>query len=520
MPEIINSIIFINRYTHQDNLARTIKIKVKTEKIKINDILKGFGIKDGFFEAKPEVKQAAYTEAATELNELISGFRRQEGGTTQATHNRNTRRIRSHVGHANNPAHKKSRRQSKHAANATIDLDKMPPQELYKYIKESIVKLGHAPFGLKSEDYANQIVCRMIIIDSINEIIGAPVSSKKMPKRTLDPLLTSDDRQHNTSHKIISTPKKPKMQKGGALTEGDHLVWYRIYIDMIVPVWDRLHRNAPFSPRNSILISIINGTFLQSVLPLLEQLSLMNITGTAEIDSIIAASIKAFDNINSLIDYSFNDSYYLSLPERLTNATTGLTGNDINYIINTKEAGYFKLVNDKYEAQVSLFKNILDYINFLNLILKSKEIDTEWSEADSTAFDTKVNELGAIDTEEEYISYMKSNMTYMNKNIRWAFQMYYNLFYFDPYDDEEPIKVDESDIYRDAEEEETAEDLELVAGAEASESPAAAAGPAGGAASSETPSKTVGGGRRHVAGHERKRGKRRSSPRRLSLKNR
>jgi hypothetical protein len=524
MPEIINSIIFINRYTGQESLARTIKIKVKSEKIKINDALKGFGVENGFFEARPEVKQAAYADAAAKLEELISKFRSQQGGVTEANHGRNTRRIRGrgtknirHTGHAGYPPHKKSRRQSKHIANATIDLDKLAPQEFYKYIKESIIKLGDAPFGLKSEDYANQILCRMIIIDSINEIIGAPVSSKRVPKHRLDPLATSD----HTSHKIISTPKKPKMQKGGALTEGDHLVWYRIYIDMIVPVWDRLHRNAPFSPRNSILISIINGTFLQSVLPLLEQLSLMNTTGNAEIDSIIAASIKAFDNINSLIDYSFNDSYYLSLPERLTNATTGLTGNDINYIINTKEAGYFKLVNDKYEAQVSLFKNILDYINFLNLILKSKEIDKEWSEADSAAFDTKVNEIGAIDTEEEYIAYMKTNMIYMNKNIRWAFQMYYNLFYFDPYDEEEPIKVDESDIYRDAEEE-TAEDSELVAGAEVSEPPAAGGvGGAGAAvAAPAVTAETMGGGRRRLAGHERKKGKRRSSPRRLSLKNR
>ena len=528
MPEIINSIIFINRYTGQENLARTIKIKVKTEKIKINDILKGFGIKDGFFEANPDVKQAAYTDAAAKLEELISKFRSQQGGVTQANHGRNTRRIRGRgtkdIRHAGHPPHKKSRRQTKYIAHPSIDLDKMPPQEFYKYIKEYIVKLGDAPFGLKSEEYANQIVCRMIIIDSINEIISPPNSPKKVPKRTLDPLVTSNHRQyntpHNTQHKIISTAKKLRMlpiQKGGALTEGDHLVWYRIYIDMIVPVWDALHRNAPFSPRNSIIISIINGTFLQSVIPLLEQLSLMNTTGNAQVDSIIAASIQAFDKINNLIDYSFNNEYYLSLPGRLTDKTTGLTGKDINYIINTKEDTYFKVVNSQYEAQDYLFQNILEYINFLNLIIKSKEIDPEWSEADSTTFNTKVNEIGAIDTEEEYIAYMKSNMTYMNKNIRWAFQMYYNLFYFDPYDDEEPIGVNESDIYRGTEEEETAEDSELVAGAEVSEAPA---GAAGGAASSESTFKTMEGGRRWAAGHERKKGKRRSSPRRLSIKNR
>jgi hypothetical protein len=529
MPKIINSIIFINRYTGQENLARTIKINVKTEKIKINDILKGFGIKDGFFEAKPEVKQASYTEAASELNELIRLFTSQGGGTTQATHNRNTRRIRSrltkdirHAGHAGHPAHKKSRRQSKHLANTTIDLDKMQPEEFYKFIKESIVKLGDAPFGLKSEEYANQIICRMIIIDSINEILSPSISPKRVPKHRLDPLPTSD----HTAHKIISTPKKPKMQKGGALTAEDHLVWYKIYIEMLIPIWDTLHRNAPFSPRESILISIINGSFLESVLPFLEELSLINKTGNPVIDGIIDVSIEAFGTINKRIDYSFNNEYYISLPKRFSVETTGLTGKDINYIINTRESGYFKLANDQYEAQDLLFKNVLDYMNFLNSILKYKKIDTEWSEQDKTTFDGKIDELGAIDTEEEYIAYMKSNMAYMNKNIRWIFQLYYNLFYFDQYEGEgekgEPIKVDESDIYRDAEEEETAEDSELVAGAEASEAPAAAAAaaPAGGAASSETTSKTMGGGRRRIAGHERKRGKRRSSPRRLSLKNR
>ena len=513
MPEIINSIIFINRYTGQENLARTIKIKVKTEKIKINDILKGFGIKDGFFEAKPEVKQAAYADAAAKLEELITKFRSQQGGVTQANHGRNTRRIRSRgtkdIRHA---GHKKSRRQSKHVANATIDLDKLPPQEFYKYIKESIIKLGDAPFGLKSEEYANQIVCRMIIIDSINEIIGAPISPKRASNHKLDPVPISD----HTSHKIISRPNKPKMQKGGALTPQDHLVWYQIYIDMLIPIWDTLHRNAPFSPRESILISIINGSFLETVLPFLEELSLINKTGNAIIDGIIDVSIQAFGTINKRIDYSFKNDYYISLPGRLSVETTDLTGNDLNYIINTKEDAYFKVVNNQYEAQEYFFKNVLQYIRLLNSILKYKKLDTPWSEADKTTFDAKINELGAIDTEEEYIAYMKSNMVYMNKNIRWIFQLYYNLFCFDQYEGEgekgEPIAVDASDIYTGPEEEETAEDSELVAGAEVSEAPAAAAG--GGAG------QVYVGGKQIVKGHERKKGKRRSSPRRLSLKNR
>lgn len=523
MPEIINSINFIKRYTGEENLARTIKIKVKSEKIKINDTLREFGIDNGFFEKTPEVKQAAYTEAATELDELITEFRSHQGGGIQTKYGRYTRRIRSnrikhikHTGHVAHPTNKASRRKSKDIVSTNIHLDKMRPQEFYKYIKESILKLGDAPFGLTGEQYANQIVCRMIIIDSINEIIGKvneepePISPKRVPKHALENVMD------NPEPLEIMTAKKIRVQKGGAdLTAEDHLVWYRIYIDKIVPIWDRLHRNAPFSPRDSILISIINGTFLQSVIPLVEQLSLMNPTGNGYIDGIIAASTKTFNKINTLIDYSFDDDYYLILPGRLSSP---LTGKDINYIINTKESTYFKVKNDQYEAQEYFFRKLLEYINFLNVILKSKKMDTPWSEADSTAFDAKVVELGAIDTEEEYIDYMKSNKVYMNKNIRWAFQMYYNLFYFNSYEDEEPVPVDESDIYSGAEEKETAEDLELVAGAEVSEAPAAA--PAGGAGSTAATYETMGGGRRHVAGHERKKGKRRSSPRRLSLKNR
>jgi hypothetical protein len=129
------------------------------------------------------------------------------------------------------------------------------------------------------------------------------------------------------------TDKKKKVQKGGALTPEDHLIWYQIYIDMLIPVWDTLHRNAPFSPRESILISIINGSFLESVLPLLEELSLMNKTGNPVIDGIIDVSIEAFGTINNRIDYSFNNDYYIYLPKKLSVATVGLTGNDINYII-------------------------------------------------------------------------------------------------------------------------------------------------------------------------------------------
>jgi hypothetical protein len=531
MPEIINCIIYIDRYSREENVARTIKIKVKTEKLKISDTLRGFGIEEGFFEKSPQVKAAAYAEAATELDELIEQFRAQGGGAT--TNNRNTRRIRGrgtkdirHTGHAGHPSHKKSRRQSKNLHQPSINLDKMPPQELYKYIKESIIKLGDAPFGLKPEDYANQIVCRMIIIDSMNEILRPPISPKKMPKRTLDPLLTSDHRQHNTSHKIISTPKKLRMQKGGALTPQDHLLWYQIYIDMLIPIWDTLHRNAPFSPRESILVSIINGSFLETVLPFLEELSLIKKTGDSVIDGIIDVSIEAFGTINKRIDYSFNNDYYISLPERLTDKTTGLTGNDINYIINTKEDAYFKVSNEQYEAQGYFFQNVLQYIRLLNAILKYKKLDTPWSEADKTTFDAKMDELGAIDTEEEYIAYMKSNMAYMNKNIRWIFQLYYNLFCFDQYEGEgekgEPIAVDASGIYTGPEEEETAEDSELVAGAEVSEPPAAGGvGGAGAAvAAPAVTAETMGGGRRRLGGHERKKGKRRSSPRRLSLKNR
>ena len=308
-----------------------------------------------------------------------------------------------------------------------------------------------------------------------------------MPKHLLENTIYSE------SDNEIMTAKKTKlhMQSGGALSPEEDIILYRIYIDGFIPLWDALHRNGTFSPRDSILISIINGSFIDLVVPLLEELESIQAV-SAEMESIINAAKTTLGKINRFIDYSFNNEYYIYMPIHFTHASTLINQADLTAIINMSEKDFFTIKADNYAATDRFIRNIETYLSFLGNVLKVSKRAVALSEADEGIFETELEKIGAL-TQENYESHMKSVIPYMNKNISFILQLHYRLFYQDISD--AIIDINLADI------DQTPDDGE----------------PSGGGAA---PSVTVGGGRRHIAGHKRKKGKRRSSPRRLSIKNR
>ena len=503
IPELVKSYNYIHSQGAAQGSARSIKAKMASEKNEIIKKLKIFGIPESFYDKSEADKSAEFTEAATALKAVIDEFKSQAGGVT--TNRRYTRRnilsAKKHIRTDQYPGTrtKNRTRQDKLQSNInrkpSIDLDRMTPSELYKYMKESIIKLGDAPFGLTSEQYANQIVFRMIIIDSIHEIIGKKaivaahesITPTRVPKHLLENTIYSE------SDNEIMTAKKTKlhMQSGGALSPEEDIILYRIYIDGFIPLWDALHRNGTFSPRDSILISIINGSFIDLVVPLLEELESIQAV-SAEMESIINAAKTTLGKINRFIDYSFNNEYYIYMPIHFTHASTLINQADLTAIINMSEKDFFTIKADNYAATDRFIRNIETYLSFLGNVLKVSKRAVALSEADEGIFETELEKIGAL-TQENYESHMKSVIPYMNKNISFILQLHYRLFYQDISD--AIIDINLADI------DQTPDDGE----------------PSGGGAA---PSVTVGGSRRHIAGHKRKKGKRRSSPRRLSIKNR
>jgi len=291
------------------------------------------------------------------------------------------------------------------------------------------------------------------------------------------------------------TAKKLKLhvQSGGVLSSEEDILLYRIYIDGFIPLWDTLHRNGTFSPRNSILISIINGSFIELVIPLLEELESIEAV-SPEMRSIVNSAKTALGKINRFIDYSFNNEYYIYMPINFTITSTFVNQADLNAIINMSEKDCFSVKSGNYSATDRFIRSIETYLSFLGSVLKVSKRVVAWSEADEGKFEAELEKIGAL-TQENYESHMTSIIPYMNDNISFILQLHYRFFYQDTTD----TIIDINPI-----------DIEQIADDQPS---------AGGGAAAAT-YETMGGGRRHVVGHERKKGKRRSSPRRLSLKNR
>jgi hypothetical protein len=510
IPELIKSYNFIASQGAAKGSARSIKAKMASEKNEIIKKLKGFGIPENFYEKSEADKSAEYSAAALALKAVIEEFKSQAGGVTN--NRRYTRRnILSAKKHPGTRTKNRKRQDKQLHSNTNtrshIHLDKVPASELYKYIKESIIKLGDAPFGLTNEQYANQIVFRMIVIDSMHEIIGKktniyvnePITPTRLQKHLLENAIYSEsDSEINQDQDIVEimTAKKLKLhvQSGGALSSEEDILLYRIYIDGFIPLWDTLHRNGTFSPRNSILISIINGSFIELVIPLLEELESIEAV-SPEMLSIVNSAKTALGKINRFIDYSFNNEYYIYMPINFTITSTFVNQADLNAIINMSEKDCFTVKSGNYSATDRFIRSIETYLSFLGSVLKVSKRVVALSEADEGKFEAELEKIGAL-TQENYEPHMTSIIPYMNDNISFILQLHYRFFYQDITD--AIIGINPADI------EEIPDDDQPSAG--------------GGAAAATA--ETMGGGRRHIAGHERKKGKRRSSPRRLSLKNR
>lgn len=540
MPEIKGDLHFISLNNGQ-GISRATQVLIKRRKKEINNRLRGLGIEDGFFEKTAAEKKEAYTAAENEFNDIINLFREppaavegQGGGFTHAKHRKYTRRVKvhgkKHVEHKGSRSRSRSRRKHTPKKSTGVDadaIDKMSSTELYKYTKESIMKLGKGPFGLTGEEYANQIVFRMMIIDSIHEIIGKP-SVEEEPVKVSKHLL--EDIANNDEPTEIMTAKKTRMhapkadqemveqlvQSGGAdVSPEESLVWYRIYIDNILPVWNSLHRNTDFTPAEFIIISIIDGTFLELVIPLLEEISSINKGKDEILNSIIDSSFKTLTRMNELMDFAFDDNSYLFLPFRLTQTRTTLTKDGIKQLIHYSEDDFFSSEGANFHIKDLFLTKIPEYIDFLGKVIQTGERESVWEDADEEAFHSKLALISEFDTVAAYKQYMyenkKENMKYMNENIRYAFQAYYNLFYLDDntlhFRSATPTDITKPDTPE--------EDEEGEEGAAAGAAP-----PGGGAGSSKAGGGQYQGGGRHVKGHERRKGKRRSSPRRLSIKNR
>jgi hypothetical protein len=527
MPEIINHMNIISEF-EKENKSRAVFFTINNRKKVINNILKGFGIEDRFFQKTAAAKKEAYTEAENQLNDFLKPFREppaavegQGGGFTHAKHAKHakhgkyTRRVKVN---GKKHEHKVSRSRSKHRhtpkKSTHVDADalnKMSSTELYKYTKESIMKLAKGPFGLTGEEYANQIVFRMMIIDSIHEIIGKP-SLEEEPVKVFNHLEQDISKNNPKELDLVTGPKITELvQSGGAdVSAEESLVWYRIYIDNILPVWNTLHRNTDFSPVESIIISIIDGSFLELVMPLLEELSLINKGENDILNNIIEISFIILTKMNKLIDYSFDDKYYIFLPSKLTQTTTVLTSDDITQLTYFSEGDFFNSEGGSFHIKEIFLRKIPEYINFLGNLIQIGKKETVWVDANEEEFHSKLASISEIDTIDNYKTYMNANMEYMNNNIRYAFQAYFNLFYLDDgiFDDVNANEEGEGE----------GESSSAAAVSSSSQLLGGGAAPAEWATSSSS-SFSQGGGR-HVKGHERKKGKRRSSPRRLSIKNR
>jgi len=527
IPELIKSLNFINGQSlDETKLSRAIKVKMSTEKKKVSDLLTGFDIGEDLIYMTKENRRQIYSEAVDKFNELTSVYLEQQGGTrytrkvnrVNSTKDTKSTKSTKHMSSTHRKKNKRHHTPRSQLLSKEIDLDKLRPTELYKYINKSIIKLGRAPFGLKPKEYANQIVFRMMIIDSINEITGGTSIAPIIP---------------------FKRSQEIKRQSGGALRNDEHLYWYRLYIDIFIPLWDTLHKNGSFSPRNSVVVSILNGSFIELVIPLLEEISTIQST-SPEIIPIIASAQVALEKICRIIDYSFKDSHYIFLRPYFTVNKNTINQEDLKSIINTREYDYFKFVNDEYHVTDRFTININTYISFLGNVLRCTIKKSAWTPTDETTIESELDAIGQLN-EDNYEAHVTSKLPYINSVISLILQSHYRLFYQEidgPLIDVNPIDVDTDKVKSSPsaagggpeEIEETEEEAAERAAEEAKQgqSGPVASGLAEGASESSgsNPAARGGsgveqeGGKQIVKGHEYKKGKRRSSPRRLSLKNR
>lgn len=441
-----------------DELPRSIRIKIKSAKIKVKDDLAGYEISEGVADYTVEQMKAAYETSRKELDALIADFHSQKGGDNTKKNTRsNKNKTKNNL--AKNNANNTRRRSN---------LEKMSTSDIYEYTRESISKLKSAPYGLTPKQYADQIVFRMIIIDSIKEIEDDKKENAGSPRERTNSITSDPDLNLYGSFNSMS------LQSGGGYTQEESIEWERLFIDIVQPFWDTVHFNEPFNIRDSMLVSIVNGSFIENVIPFLEEFILIDPLAYRHpvIARMIAAAKAAHTHITRLLDHSFNDKYYIFLLKRLS-------GKTVEDWTNTFTHSYFRdgVVIDDFFIQME------SYFNFLHSSLQIKEKAAPWSAADEHAFERLTNEIGSIESSELYTQMIRSKKDDLNLNIRWFFQTYYNLFYLNS--EGEPVSVNPAEVYR-------------------------------GQESAEEKPQT--GGR--IVGHERRRGKRRNSPRRLSLKNR
>jgi len=308
----------------------------------------------------------------------------------------------------------------------------------------------------------------MILIDSIKEIEDSAKDNVASPRERVNSITSDPDLNLYGSFNSMS------LQSGGAYTQEESIEWERLFIDTVQPFWETVHFNEPFNIRDSMLVSIVNGSFIQEVIPFLEEFILIDPLAYRHpvIARMIAAANAAYNHITRLLDHSFNDKYYIFLLKRLS-------GKTVEDWTNTFTHSYFRdgIVIDDFFIQME------SYFNFLHSSLQIKEKSAPWSTADEHAFEQITTVIGSIDSSDEYEQMIKAKKDVLNLNTRWFFQTYYRLFYLNS--EGSPVSVNPAEVYR---------------GAEGAEEKA-----------------QIGG---RIVGHERRRGKRRNSPRRLSLKNR
>jgi len=484
LPVIVESFSYIHLETNLqiDELPRSVRVKLKSHRIKVKDKLSELQIPEQMADYTAEEMKGAYEASRRELDALITDFQSQKGGdntknNTRSNKNKNKNKLSKNT---NNNTRRRS------------NLEKMSNLDMYEYVRESIAKVKSAPYGLTPQQYADQIVFRMIIIDSINEIEDNTTENITVPRERANSITSDPDLNLYGSFDELS------LQSGGAYTQEESIEWQRLYTDIIQPFWDTVHFNEPFNIRDSMLVSIVNGSFIQSVIPFLEKFILIDPSITiqpattvgakrrrmgegegdraAPITRMVAAAKAAYNHITRLLDHSFNDKYYIFLLKRLGDRT-------VEDWKTTFTNNYFRdgIVIDAF------FSEMEAYFNFLTTSLQIKEKATPWTAADENAFDQITTEIGSIDTNEGYIEMIKAKKDALNLNTRYFFQTYYNLFYLNSEGD--PISVKPGEVYT---------------GPDAEELRPMLSGMRGG----------------RIVGHERRRGKRRNSPRRISLKNR
>ena len=364
--------------------------------------------------------------------------------------------------------------------------------EAYKLIMKGVPQ---APFNLTSREYANQIVYRMMIIDSINEILNEPAKDSQEGGGGPGSL--------NQSAAAAAAAAGGGGGGGGGDEPPIYLeteqFWYDFSNDYIIPFMGKFFIHEKYDVPTLITCGLIDGTFLPALMSLLERVSTIDsryITGDSKY--MVEGAISVLESLNKTISKVYtNDKECIYVSERFGTDGTSMGVDGLKRIWNAIDE-FPKEDDGKIVVPPLFFKNMQDFFQFLNAIFKNKEISDEDKGKPLIDLDNKDAYKDTLfsNNEDAYIKFIHENRKLVQYSTKLFIFTYLNLY-------------GDSDTYEDS------EDVDIVYDQAAdTDIEAAGGGGGGGGGKGGSRGRTFKLEKRH-----KKSGKRRcGSPRRLSLR--